>query len=246
MRYDYRKGRERVNEILEQPNKNAVRNEVPNNKGFSFENGYHCRIASIFVDIRDSTTLFERKKSTVSKVIRCFTSEVIKILNTGSSVREIGIRGDCVFGVFSTPDDEDIYGIMERATYVNTLMNMLNALFEKKGIAPLKAGIGVATSQALVVKAGRKDSGINSKVWIGDAVVDASNLSSYGNKKGYTDKPIVMSPETYNAIKKTYFEKYGNEMKNWFTYETFDEIPAYVCNIVMNPMGDWINGGMDD
>lgn len=209
--YNYKEGQKRVNELLNQPEENSVRAEIPNDKDFHFDNGYLCCITSIFVDIRDSTKLFAGKKSTVSRVIRCFTSETIEILNTGSNMKEIGIRGDCVYGVFSTPNREDIHEVVEKATYINTLILMLNALFKKKNIAPLAVGIGIATSQDLVVKAGREGSGINSKVWIGEAVVQASNLSSYGNKKEFVNKTIVMSPTTYNNIKDTFIKKYGKE-----------------------------------
>ena len=242
--YDFKEGKKRVNELLNQSEENAIRNRVPNDKDFHFDNGYHCWITSIFVDIRDSTALFKGKKSTVSRVIRCFTSEVIEILNTESSMKEIGIRGDCVYGVFSTPNKEDIIDVVEKAAYVNTAVKMLNALFEKKNIGPLAVGIGIATSQDLVVKAGREGSGINSKVWIGGAVVGASNLSKYGNRREYTDKPIVMSPTTYNNVEEIYFQKHGEKMKRWFAPVTLDKCPAYVCDLIMNPMDDWISGGM--
>ena len=41
----------------------------------------------------------------------------------------------------------------------------------------------MSTAQELVIKAGRKDVGINSKVGLGKAVTRASNFSSLGNKK---------------------------------------------------------------
>ena len=242
--YDYKEGKNRVNELLNQPEENALRERIPNDKDFHFDNRYHCWITSIFVDIRDSTTLFQGKKSTVSRVIRCFTSEVIEILNTGSNMKEIGIRGDCVYGVFSTPTRNDVFDVLDKAFYVNTLMGMLNTLFEKKNIDPLTIGIGIATSQDLVVKAGREGSGINSKVWIGDAVVGASNLSQYGNKRGYANEPIVMSTLTYENVKDVCFEKHGEKMNGWFTHRVFDGVPAYVCGLIKTDMNNWIENGM--
>lgn len=240
--YDYREGKRRVDEILNRSEDNSIREKVPNEKDFHFDNGYYCWITSIFVDIRDSTKLFNGKKPTVSKIIRSFTSEVIEILNTGSNMKEIGIRGDCVYGVFSTPQKSDVYEVMEKAVYVNTLIKMLNAIFDRKNMDQLKVGIGVATSQDLIVKAGREGSGINDKVWIGEAVTAASNLSFYGNKNKYTSEPILISPTTYVNIK----EKYGNNLIEWFTPVKFDGIQAYACDLVNASMNNWIEQGMID
>ncbi len=72
---------------------------------------------------------------------------------------------------------------------------MLNKLLENKGYTEISVGIGVSSSQELVVKAGRKGVGINNMVWIGNAVTKASNLSSLGNKNGL--RSIVFSELSY-------------------------------------------------
>ena len=59
---------------------------------------------------------------------------------------------------------------------------MLNKLLATKNYPQIKVGIGMASDQELVVKAGRKGTGINNLVWIGNAVTKASNLSSVANK----------------------------------------------------------------
>ena len=59
----------------------------------------------------------------------------------------------------------------------------------------------MSTAKELVVKAGRKNASINNKVWIGDVVTKASNLSSLGNKDGVL--PIIFSELSYiNFIEK--------------------------------------------
>ena len=63
---------------------------------------------------------------------------------------------------------------------IPNFMKMLNKLLCDKNYPTISVGIGMSTAEELVVKAGRKDVGINSKVWIGKAVTTASNLSSLG------------------------------------------------------------------
>lgn len=58
---------------------------------------------------------------------------------------------------------------------------MLNKLLLKYALPNFKVGIGLGASETLVIKAGRKDVGINDKVWIGDSVIDASNFAPIAN-----------------------------------------------------------------
>lgn len=242
--YDYKKGKKRVQDILDKPNDTAILERFPNKKDFDFNKGYLCQITAIFVDIRDSTSLFDGKKSTISKVMRCFTSETIEILNAGGGAKKIGIRGDCVYGIYYTPNNEDVLEIVEKARYVNTVIRMLNSLFKDKKMLPIKIGIGIATSTVLVVRAGREDSGVDSNVWIGDAVASASNLSSYGNKEKYANESIVISQVTYDKVINQYVEEYGPVARKRFKECTFDKDQAYTCNLIVKDMNDWIQKGM--
>src|SRR5699024_2311019 len=140
----------------------------------------------------------ENSEVDVAKVIRGFTSAVIEILQKDTQdneLKEIGIRGDCVFAVYSTASKEEIYDVYQRAVYINTYLKMLNKLLDKRNLPNIKAGIGLAADKNLAVKAGRKSSGINDFVWIGKAVTTASNLADLGNKEGIC--PIVMSGTFY-------------------------------------------------
>lgn len=197
--YDYKAGKKRIKEILNNKLQVIENNKMPNNDNFTFSNAYYGWVTAIFVDIRNSTDLFSKDdKEIVSKMIRSFTSEVIEILRIGDILREIGIRGDCVYAIHTTPNKDDILEIMDKSFYINTFMKMLNKLLVEKGFSTISVGIGVSTAQELVVKAGRKNVGINNSVWIGDAVTKASNLSSLGNKNSY--KSIVLSNSTYINI----------------------------------------------
>lgn len=188
--YDYKKGKERIETILDNKLDVIEKNELPSDDSFTFNNGYYSWVSSVFVDIRSSSELFaDEDKEKVAKLIRSFTSEIIEILRKDDNLREIGIRGDCVYAVYTTPKKDDVYEIADKTFYVNTYLKMLNSILDNRSLPTITAGIGMSTAQELVVKAGRKDVGINSKVWIGTAVSRASNLSSLGNKNGFS--PIV-------------------------------------------------------
>ena len=84
-------------------------------------------------------------------------------------------------------------------------MRMLNKLLANRSLPEIKVGIGMSTAQELVVKAGRKDVGINSKVWIGKAVTRAANFSSIGNKNANSVQ--VFSALSFDNFIKKLIEK---------------------------------------
>ena len=63
--YDYKIGKERIEEILDNELKVVEQNEVPKDSSFTFSNGYYSWVSAIFVDVRDFSVLFadEDKKS---------------------------------------------------------------------------------------------------------------------------------------------------------------------------------------
>ncbi|MGP5217321.1 adenylate/guanylate cyclase domain-containing protein, partial [Psychrobacter celer] len=167
--YDYKQGKNRVESILDNYMKIEERDKLPSDANFTFENGYISWVTAIFVDIRDSTTLFSKNDEDTAKLVRAFTSEIIEILRNDENMREIGIRGDCVYAIYTTPSKEEIFECAKNTAYVNTFINMFNKLLEDKGKDKIRVGVGMASEKELVVKAGRKGVGINSKVWIGEA-----------------------------------------------------------------------------
>lgn len=245
--YDYKRGKERIEDILDNELKIIEQNEVPTDAAFTFSNGYYSWVSAIFVDIRDSSTLFAHEdKEKVSKVIRSFTSEIIEILRNDDNLREIGIRGDCVYAIYTTPYKDDIYELADKTFYINTYIKMLNKLLQKRFLPGINVGIGMSTAQELVVKAGRKDVGINSKVWIGKAVTRASNFSSLGNKNG--NSALVYSSCSYtNFIDKLQKANPDTDVKGWFTYHSDEGDGAYyTANIIKTDFNNWIINGMED
>lgn len=244
--YDYTAGKKRINEILNNKLEVIEENKLPSDDDFTFDNGYYSWVTGIFVDIRDSSTLFtDEDKQKVSKIIRSFTSEIIEILRDDGNLREIGIRGDCVYAIYTTPQKSDIYELADKTWYINTYMSMLNKLLENKKYPTISVGIGMSTAQELVIKAGRKDVGINSKVWIGDAVTKASNLSSLGNKNG--NSVLVYSSCSYSNFIDELVKTSGNKAKGWFN-EKYDSKYGkyYHASLVKSGFEKWINEGMKD
>ncbi len=243
--YDYTAGKTRIEEILNNKLEVIENNKIPNDDNFTYSNAYYGWVTGIFADIRNSTDLFSKEdKKLVSKVIRSFTSETIEILRNDNNLREIGIRGDCVYAIYTTPKKDDIYEIVDKAVYINTFLNMLNELLRKNAFENIKVGIGISTSQELVVKAGRKGVGINNSVWIGDAVTKASNLSSLGNKNNY--KTIIMSSTTYeNMIAKMQENNKDKDVKSWFTQYIDQKLGTfYDASLVKTEFDKWISDGM--
>lgn len=241
MSYDYKAGKERIEAILNNKMEIIDKDKLPKGEEFTFDNGYKSWITSIFVDIRDSSTLFQEEDSEkVAKIIRSFTSEIIEIFREEDDLlREIGIRGDCVYAIYTTPQNPDIDEIFDKACMVNTYIKMLNKLLTNKGYNKIKIGIGVATDEEVVIKAGRKASGINAKVWIGKAVTEAANLSGVANK-GTNKKGIAVSSNTYFNL--------NEENKKYCTESTYSRnessITYYQADVVFSNFDKWINDGM--
>lgn len=244
--YNYKNGKSRIEEILNNKIEIVEKEKVPKDENFTFDNGYYSWVSAIFVDIRESSKLFtDKDKEKVAKIIRSFTSEIIEILREDDNLREISIRGDCVYAIYTTPNQSDTYEIAEKTFFINTFMEMLNILLEEKSYPTIKVGIGMSTAQELVVKAGRKNVSINSKVWIGDAITKASNLSSLGNKDGVST--IVFSELSYiNFIEKLVKNNPGKDPKSWFKkYNTNEYGIYYSANIIKTNFYNWIKNGMN-
>ena len=244
--YNYKEGKQRVLRILNNTVEVQKGKKVPKpDSSFSFNNGFSSWVTAVFVDIRDSKSLFsQNKKTTVARVIRAFTSEIIEILKDDNNLREIGIRGDCVYAIYTCSLEREDYEVFDKAVYVNNYIDMLNVLLKNKNMPTIKAGIGIATSINLVVKAGRKGSDINNLVWIGDAVSFASELSSLANKNG--KDLMLMTKHFYNGIIKQL--KNNNQNKDVDSWFSFYKIPVIGdccgCSLVKSDFDRWIKNGM--
>ena len=242
--YDYIQGKNRVESILDNHMIIEKKKKLPVDGNFTFENGYRTWLTSIFIDIRDSSRLFTSKnQEETAKVIRAFISELIEILRDDDGfMLEIGIRGDCVYAIYNTPSKEDILNCANKTFYANTFIEMFNKMLWRRGIEPIKAGIGMSTGCDLVIKTGRKGIGINEKVWIGTAVTEASNLSSLGDKNDY--RRLMYSWRSYiNFIDGLKARNSEKDVEKWFT-SINNPIPnignVYNADIIQSTFNEWI------
>lgn len=241
MSYNYIDGKNRVIDVL---NNNAEIEEktIPkDDSNFTYNNGIRCYIGSIFVDIIDSKKLIQKESDiVVAKVLRSFTSEVIDIMNSSENMRHIGIRGDCVYGVFSSPNKEDIYELQDLTVYINTLLKMLNKIFLKNNYPIINVGIGMAVKKDLVIKAGKKGTGINDRIWIGEAVVDACVIADKAGRNGYP--PIGYNSVAYCNFIEKLNDNYSGA-KSWFQkkYNPENCKYEYYANLSKTEFKNWID-----
>lgn len=239
--YDYKKSKEIIESILKSPTKIVEKEKIPaSDSDFTYENGIKSWVGALFVDIVDSSKLFETANEDTARIIRSFCSEIISILKDDENYREIGIRGDCVYCIYTVAKQRDLVNIFRHAYRINTFMKMLNKLLVKNEFSTIKVGIGLGCDKDLIVKAGQSGSGINDKIWIGKAVVDAAHLSNRANRSGIFT--IAMSPLFYENVTELLCEE-NSDYKMWINEHRlgyYGSVDFYHCDIVEACFDKWI------
>ena len=82
-------------------------------------------------------------------------------MNQNDNYREIGIRGDCVFAIYSAPKQKDLSKILDDAAMIVSFNKMFQDILKDNNMPTFKIGIGLGASKDLVIKAGKKGTGIN-------------------------------------------------------------------------------------
>ena len=126
--YKYKDSKANIINILKSETPIKTQKSIPSDQEFTYENGITCYVSAIFVDIKNSSELFKTKDEKLARLLRAFTSEIITIFQNFSKYSQIGIRGDCVYAIYSTPNIDDLNEIFDIAIYVNTFMKMFNKL----------------------------------------------------------------------------------------------------------------------
>ena len=239
--FNYEESRKRIEEILNSKTQIEEVDSISNDEdGFTYENGVRTWVGAMLVDVRNSTDYFkENDAEKVARIMRAFTSEVIERLRQNKKYVQIGIRGDCVYAIYSTPKQNNLNDILSDACFINTFQKMFQKILERKDWPTFKIGIGLGASKDLVIKAGRKRTGINDNICIGNAVIDASKLSNEGNTSEVD--PIVMYSCFYDNIKdfnanESY--KYSDCAKRVWSSKLSEYV--YCCNMVKIGFNNWI------
>lgn len=248
MEYNYKDGKSRIIQILDNETEIKEKQSIPlNDSEFKYDNGIKAWTSSIFVDLRNSSEMMEDESYLeMSKILRVFISETLEILNLEKDlIRELGIRGDCVYGIYSTPKDSHEFRIFDLTIWINTLIEMLNKLLSEKGYREIKVGIGFSCDYEFIVKTGRKGTGTYDKVWIGDSIHTASNLSSCMNKANR--KSTGLNPNNIKYIKDKLKEKNPEkDIESWFSTFSYKNREYTQCNIIKIDFNEWIKGGMKE
>lgn len=244
--YDYVEGKKAVIETLTTKTKVEEPKEIPVSEcEFSYNNAVKTWVASLFVDIVDSTSLFSLEdidEERLARLMRAFVEQIVGIINLNEKKVEIGIRGDCVYAVFKASYKKDLVSIFRTAYCINTFLNMFNKLLYQNSFPTISAGIGLGCGEDLIIRAGKKRV-VSDRIWIGNALVDASNLSKIANRDGID--PICMNGLFYSNIIDT-LKKENAEYSNWIRAKQkfgYDET-FYMCNIVQTDFDNWIDNGM--
>lgn len=248
--YDYKNSKANIINVLTSTTKIEESDNIPKaDENFTYDNGIYAWTGAIFIDIVDSSNLLDKKDEKLARLMRAFTAEIITIFQDFDKYRQIGIRGDCVYAIYSVPQQLDIVEMFRIAYRLNTFMKMFNRIIKSYGYSEIKAGIGIGCDKDLIIKAGRNGTGINDKIWIGNAIIDACNFASEGSRNGI--EPIVLSKCVYsNIIEKLKKENTNYEIwikaKKSNTWYDSHSIKYYHCNIIQNDFNAWIDNGMRD
>lgn len=230
--YEVEYSASRIDEILDADDNEYIDNgsTIPSRAKLTYKNGYYVNVTALFIDIVDSSKLTDgRKRPTLAKMYRAFLSECVAIINSWDFCREININGDCVWGVFETPNKSDADDVISVAAQLNSMVKILNYKLSKKGYDTIKVGIGIDAGRALMVKAGYSGSGINDIVWMGDVVNTACHLANKAGR-GLRD-PIVITEHIYNSL--------NDKHKGMFSSYTDGQITLYEGSIIRTVMEEW-------
>lgn len=248
MAYDYKESKKRVDEILGSKTEIVKKDKIPaNDSEFTYSNGIKSWVGALFVDMVGSSELCKSPDENTARIFRAFCSEIIAILKDDPHYRQIGIRGDCVYSINTTPKKSDLVDMFITAVRINTFLNMFQKQLKNYGYNPIIAGIGLGCSEDLIIKAGQSGSGINDKIWIGKAVVEASKLGDIANRNGI--EPIAMSTLFYYNVHEL-LEERNEGYKTWIkahgenNYSYYSSIDFYHCDVINSEFNDWVNNNV--
>lgn len=243
--FNYYESKKRIYDILNSKTKIEKKDYIPSNDSeFTYENGIKAWVGAMFLDIKESSKLFkEYNEEKLARILRAYFSEIVGILKLNNNYRQIGIRGDCVYAIYSVSTKDDLEKIFSDSILINTFNKMFQKILINSNFVSFEIGIGLGLSETLIVKTGQKFSGINDNVWIGESVVDASKLSGQGNRDGF--ETIVMNELFFNNIKEFNANpehNYSYYISSKYSYKS--QSTVYQCDLINVDYNKWIDGGM--
>jgi len=219
--FDLEKSLSRIDDILNNSAAYEEADDIPDVNKLTYANGKYVKCAAFFIDLRGSTDLIKtqgRKSKTLARLYRAYISEIVAIVNSFETCKEINIVGDCVSAIFSGKTGTSEAPVIEAllaASMSNGMMKVLNVKYQKKweNFKEIKAGIGVAYGRALVIKAGLDGSGVKDLIYMGDVVNRASKMCGLACKE--YPYPICVTEHVYKSA--------GTYIANAETQKTFKD-----------------------
>lgn len=201
--FDFEASLKRVDSILNDSTSYEEADDIPKVDDLTFNNGKYVKCSAIFIDLRGSTDLIKtqgRKSKSLARIYRAYISEIVAIVNSFKTCKEINIVGDCVSAMFAGKEDDTespVIEALQASSMTNAMMNVLNVKYKKKweDFQEVKAGIGIALGRALVIKAGFSGSGIKDLIYMGDVVNRASKMCGLAYKE--YQNPICVTEAVY-------------------------------------------------
>lgn len=249
-KYDFEARLKIIEETLSSSLDTRDREGSFNIKEMNDNQAIYIECVSIFVDLRDSTKFVQDSnlyRKSLGKIYKTYISEIVAIVNSFRTCWEIDIVGDCVSAVFiNKRKDDDIYKDgLSAASMCNGMLKVLNEKYKQKwgDKVFIKAGIGLASGNAMVMKVGLFGSKeIKEGIYIGNVVNKASKLCDKASKDG--NRPIFVSQEIYNhsaIIADSKNNKTFKDFLHCFDTEKEDNLKfIYSGSFYRSLMNDWV------
>ncbi len=199
--YSYVDSQGRIRAILSQADIEYEEvDALPDRDWLTYTNGFYANCAALFVDIRGSSNLPAKyRRPTLARIYRAYVSEVVAILNSTITCREVNIVGDGAWAIYNTKSRPHIDDVFAIAATVYSMIRMLNKELGTRSIDGIEVGIGMSWGRALMVKAGFKGSGLDDVVYMGDVVNEAAKLASFGNRT-FWDRTLMASGDFHHNL----------------------------------------------
>jgi adenylate cyclase len=160
--------------------------------------GTSIKVTILFTDIRGFTTMSEHMEpQAVVALLNEYFTEMVQIVMKEDGVVDKYI-GDAIMAVFGAPvpKRDDAINALRAAVRMRHALAHLNERLVKRGIEPIRTGIGIHTGEVVAGNIG-SETRMEYTV-IGDAVNLASRLESATKEQGVA---ILISEDTYKLAK---------------------------------------------